>query len=218
MDSNLTIIQGSIKDLTPVKQVLAPAKLQPASIVISGVGAIPAVKASILNPITMEDPKVCEEGLTTVLAALRSLRRENAITETQRPLLVAISSTGLSKTRDVPLAYYGLYHVLLKVPHEDKKAMESVIAKATMEIGDDSPISGFVITRATLLLNGEGKGLNKVKAGWDTHPEAINAKEDKGAKPAIGYSIRRADVGAWIFEQVVKGNEYWVNKCVSLTS
>lgn len=96
--------------------------------------------------------------------------------------------------------------------------MESVIAKATTETGDDAPISGFVIPRPTLLVNGEAKGLDKVKAGWDTHPEAVNAKGVKGAKPAIGYSIRRADVGTWIFEQVVKGKGDWVNKCVSLTS
>jgi hypothetical protein len=118
--------------------------------------------------------------------------------------------------RDVPLAYYWLYHVLLKVPHADKRAMESVVAKATTETGDDSPISGFVIPRATLLQNGESKGLNKVRAGWVPHPDAINA-ESKGVKPAIGYSIRRADVGAWIFEQVIKGKGDWVNKCVSLT-
>ena len=166
----------------------------------------------------MEDPKVCQEGLTTILSALRSLRRENVITEAQRPLLVAISSTGLSSTRDVPLAYYGLYHVVLKVPHEDKKAMESVIAKATTETGDDAPISGFVIPRPTLLFNGEGKGVSKVRAGWEVHPEAVNAKEAKGSKPAIGYSIRRADVGAWIFEEVVRGKGDWVNKCVSLTT
>lgn len=96
--------------------------------------------------------------------------------------------------------------------------MESVVAKATTESGDDSPISGFVITRPTLLTDGDAKGLNKVKVGWETHPEAVNAKEDKKSKPAIGYSIRRADVGTWIFEEVVKGKGDWVNKCVSMTS
>jgi hypothetical protein len=196
--------------------VLAPGKFPPASFIISGVGAKPAANASILNPIAMEDPKVCEEGVDTILAALRSLRREKVITEAQRPVLVAISSTGLSKTRDVPLAYYWLYHVLLKEPHKDKKAMESVVAKATTETGDDAPISGFVIPRATILMNGESKGLKKVRAGWEPHPDAVNA-EAKGVKPAIGYSIRRPDVGAWIFEQVVKGKGDWVNKCVSLT-
>lgn len=37
-------------------------------------------------------------------------------------------------------------------------------------------------------------------------------------KPEIGYSITRADVAAWIYEEHVKGDETkWEGKMVSIT-
>ena len=92
------------------------------------------------------------------------------------------------------------------------------MARASTETGPEAPISGFVIARATLLMDGEARGLEKVRVGWETHPDAVNAKEAGAPGPAIGYTIRRADVGLWIFEEVVKNGENWKNKCVTLTS
>jgi hypothetical protein len=215
LDDQLTIIQGSIKDLAPVKETLAPSGT-PASIIVSGVGAAPKLSFS-LHPIAMDDPHVVEEGITIVLEALRELRREGTISEAQKPLLCTISTTGLSKTRDVPYVYLPLYHLVLAVAHKDKKLAEGLVASATVEVGDDAPLSGFVITRPTLLTSGALRGLDKVRTGWEKHPDALSVVSEEATAPAIGYTISRADIGNWIFQEVIKGDGKWSGKCVSLT-
>jgi hypothetical protein len=169
-------------------------------------------------PVTLTDPTICADGMGTILSALRDLRTSGTISESTRPRIAAISTTGTdTKTRDVPLAYYGLYHWLLAVPHKDKRIMESLLAQCTTESESENPIASFTVVRPTLLMDGEPMGTDKVKSGWVPHPEAVNRTE-KGGKPAIGYTIRRADVGAWIFENCVdrqgKGLE---NRCATLT-
>jgi hypothetical protein len=228
IDANLSIIQGSVKDIIPVKQTLAPTSIaassttgvttrQPAQIVLAGVGGKPFFQCSLTTPVSLDDPTVCQEGMTTILRALRELRREAVIAETQRPLLIAISTTGVSQKRDVPIALTGVYHWMLRVPHEDKMVMERELARASTETGPDAPIVGFVIVRPTLLLDGDMLGMDKIRVGWEIHPEAVNANEMGAPGPAMGYSIRRADVGLWIFEGVVRNGGNWMNKCVTLT-
>ena len=109
-----------------------------------------------------------------------------------KPLLIAISTTGLTAKRDVPLAMMPLYHWMLATPHEDKKIMEKLIeeAKAEGSIGD------FVIVRASLLTNGKREGLAKTRVGWE-------GGEADGKGPAVGYTISREDVGGFIFDEVV---------------
>jgi hypothetical protein len=214
LDKQLTIVQGSVKDLARVTETLAPLNV-PASIIISGIGSTPKLTFSF-NPITMDDPHLCEEGMTIILAALRELRRENVITAENKPLLCTISTTGLSKNRDVPYLMMPLYHVVLATAHKDKKIVEALVATASMETGHDAPISGFVIPRPTLLADGPALGLANVRAGWEKHPDALAAVAEEGTAPALGYFIRRADVGLWIFEEVIKGGKKWAGKCVSL--
>jgi len=214
IDSQLTIVKGSIKDLAPVKETLVPSG-KPASIVISGVGSFPKFQFSY--PLfTMDDPHLCEEGLQIILAALRELSRENIISEAQKPLVCVISTTGLSDKRDVPYLSIPLYHILLKTAHKDKEQMERVVASASTETGSDAPTSGFVIVRPTLLVDGPAKGIESVKSGWEKHPSAPNAVAEEETEPAIGYTIRRADVGTWVFKSVVKDGRQWAGKCVSL--
>jgi hypothetical protein len=96
--------------------------------------------------------------------------------------------------------------------------MESELVRASTETGPDAPIAGFVIVRPTLLFDGDMLGMDKIRAGWETHPEAVNANETSAPGPAIGYMIPRADVGLWIFEEVMRNGGDWANKCVTLTS
>jgi hypothetical protein len=221
ISSNLTIIHGNARDIAPVKETLAPSG-KPVSLVISGIGATEAhLQWSLREPFALTDATICADAMTTILSALSELRKEGifAGAEGKGPLVVAISTTGTdTKTRDVPFAYYGLYHWLLAVPHKDKRRMESALARATTQSAADSPIGGFVIVRPTLLMDGEPRGQKRVKEGSIPHPEAVNRDEKRG-KPAIGYTIRRADVGTWIFEECVRklGDECW-NRCVTLTS
>jgi hypothetical protein len=107
-----------------------------------------------------------------------------------------------------------LYRLLLAEPHRDKRAMEVAVVEAALAA--DSPLAGFVVVRPSFLLDGKGKGVDKVRVGWERH--AADERE-AGPGPAVGYTISRADVGGWIFEELVKANAAeWDGRCVSLTT
>jgi hypothetical protein len=205
-----------VRDIALVKETLAPSNI-PAGIIVSGIGAVPKISFS-LKPITIDDVHICEAAVTTILAALRQLRKENIIAADKKPLLCTITSTGISKKRDVPAAMAPLYYGLLAIPHKDKKITEQLVAKASMETGNDAPISGFVIPRPTLLSDGPAKGLANTRMGWEKHPDALAATDGEGTKPAMGYQVTRADVGLFIFENVIKGGRKWVGRCVTLSN
>ncbi len=127
--------------------------------------------------------------------------------------MVVISTTGISDHgRDIPLAMIPLYHWLLPVPHKDKKEMEKLLA---LEIasGGSSSLRGYVAVRPSLLTDGPAIGVNKVRAAFEA--------DGKVAASAIGYTIARSDVGAWIFEELVEDRRgaqgSWFNKLVSIT-
>jgi hypothetical protein len=219
LDAQLTIIQGGARDLELVKETLAPEGKQPASLVISGIGSYP--KLELRPPFVVQtDQTLCEDSITILLEALRQLRREGKISEEQKPLVYVGSTTGLSSKRDVPYLYFPLYHFVLASAHKDKKVMERVLAEASTETGPDAPILSFVIGRPTLLMDGPATGQEYIRTGWEKHPSAPNALSEQETSPAIGYTIRRSDVGAWIFEEVIKGgsrDNIWAGKCVSMT-
>ena len=179
-----------------------------------------------------------------------SLRRAPAAVFT-RPLVAAISTTGLPLTgegkRDVPLPLLPLYRWLLAIPHQDKLAMEKSLlgAAATGKggIGREEEEEGkrpvdTVVVRPTLLVDGERSGKGKVRVGWEhagvstgddndddgatdgrAGKSAVRAKVAPG--PAVGYSVRRADVGEWLFEEVVMGREHgrdWAGRVVTLSN
>ena len=77
---------------------------------------------------------------------------------------------------------------------------------------EDSVIRETVIIRPSLLVAGAAKGLDRIRVGWEL---------EDGVRPAIGYTIRRADVGAWIFQECVRaehGIGRWEGKKITLTS
>lgn len=219
LDAQLHIIQGSAKDIEVVKETLAPAGKQPASIIISGLGAYPEM--SLKPPFIINtDPTLCGDSMIILMNTLRQLRREGKISEAQKPLVYVGSTTGLSAKRDVPYALAPLYHVILASAHKDKAVMETVLAEASTETGPEAPITSFVIGRPTLLMDGPPKGMELVKTGWEKHPAAPHATGERGTAAAIGYTVRRSDIGAWIFKEVIKGGNPgnpWAGKCVSMT-
>lgn len=142
----------------------------------------------------MEDPTVCENAIKAVLATIRSLPYSPA------PFLAAISTTGISTTRDVPYLLLPIYHGMLKVPHKDKRAMEAHI------VGAGPLLGGFTIVRPTLLTDGEEKGADRIKVGDES-------------KPAMGFTVSRKDVGAWFYRELVAGDAgRWAGEKVTLTS
>jgi hypothetical protein len=209
LDTHLTIVPGSATDVSAVKALLAHGP----STIISGVGGAPKLKANPLRPFSLDQPTICADAVAAIVAALRELSAAGE--PSTKPHLVVISSTGIGATQDVPLAMRPLYRWALAVPHADKRAMEDAVVGAALAA--DSPLAGFVVVRPAFLLDGKGKGLDAVRAGWERH--ASDEAREVGPGPAVGYTIARADVGAWIFEELVKGNvEEWDGRCVSLTS
>ncbi|KAI4763253.1 hypothetical protein E4T52_04666 [Aureobasidium sp. EXF-3400] len=192
--ANLEIIQGNAKDIESVKTLLQT----PTGIVdtiVFGVGAAPKLRLHIM-PVTLDDIEVCRTAMATLLSALDELK---AVT---KPRLLVISTTGITKgPRDVPLLYVPLYHWFLHIPHVDKRVMEELKPAAERIVGE------FAIVRPTLLMDGDGVGVAKVRYGLESNP-------------ALGWTIDRKDVGNWLFEKGVKPADLgeFKDQAISLTA
>lgn len=208
---NLTIVSGTATDLQPVKDTLQMGR--PASgmvdLIVSGIGG----KLIMSNPLspTLDNPTICQDVARNILTAIRELRDE-AVTQSAKkaPFLIALSTTGISHVkRDLPIAMMPMYHWMLKVPHDDKAAMEQLIVDEAQRDDAERALAGYVIVRPSLLTDGDaGKGsdLKKVRVGVED-------------APAVGYTISREDVGQWVFEYLVKkGRECeYAGKAVTIT-
>lgn len=152
-----------------------------------------------LGPVT-----ICAEATTSILGALADLK------PTQKPLIVVISTTGITAgPRDVPLLQVPFYKLALPRAHQDKTNMEQILANSLAEGAsgrEESWIRGFVAVRPSLLTNGPAKGEPKLRVGTMS-------------KPAVGYTVSREDVGKWIFNELLanEGRDRWVGEKVSLT-
>ncbi|KAK5090051.1 hypothetical protein LTS08_007388 [Lithohypha guttulata] len=218
IDKKLTIVQGNALDVEDVKRALL------ANIVAgkddrlpfmlkSGLGGAPALQFDIYHPlhiITLNNPILCESAAKTLVCALSELYAEQPGLAQNKPAVTFVSTTGVSRgAEDVPLAMRFLYHQLLAVPHADKRKMEDTFRDNMLE---DAPVFKSVTGIRPTLLSGagiiaEGKGLETVRAGTE-------------CKPETGYTISRADVGSWVFENVIRtqGKGRWIGEMVSLTS
>ncbi|MCJ1357812.1 MAG: hypothetical protein MMC33_007808 [Icmadophila ericetorum] len=195
LTSNLTIHTGDVKDPVAVRAALL-VNSSPADIIISGVGFF--VGTSDI------DIHLCESAARTVVSAVQ----ESKYLEDKKPLMVVISTTGISAgPRDVPILFLPLYKVLIRTPHADKKAMEDVVVEAATQ----AAIGGYVIVRPSLFKMWGDEGRSE-KGG--NKPVRVGREK----KPAVGYLIGREDVANWVFEEcVVKGGEGWRGERVSLT-
>lgn len=191
---NLTIIQGNAHDVEAVSSCLKTrngTKLVDG--IVSTIGGKPTLSWQMID-----DPNVCEKGMATLLEALATLRRQGVA---GKPFVVVCSTTGISRfARDVPLAMVSLYHVMLKVPHKDKKAMEDALVASGEE---------FTIVRASLLMGGETEV--SIRVGIEDVETGVESK-------AIGYTISREDAGRWFAENVVMSRDRkYVNKIATIT-
>jgi len=231
MDRYLTVICGDIRNMEAVKKTFQVGDGRVVDKIVSGIGksnkmsiaqsrdfhadicpcgnpgGSPKMKWSLSQPVTLNDPRICQDGGASVLAALHQLQAGN------KPLFINVSTTGLKTHEgqpcDVPIAFAPFYHWFLSVPHEDKKALEANLAAHMQQREGDRVLAAYVNVRPSLLQDGKGKGWEKVREG------------DEG-KPAVGYFIHRADVGQWMFEKLVKaGVEVkgeWRNAAVTITT
>ncbi|EKG14105.1 hypothetical protein MPH_08720 [Macrophomina phaseolina MS6] len=213
--NQLTIVPGSSSDTAAIRTLLVANGPQKAlaTVIVSGIGSYPKMNGfNLKTPLTLEDPHITETAMRNVADALKGLLAEGYRVPGNaagKPLIIAISTTGVTRgQRDVPLLYLPLYHWALAVMHKDKRAMEDVVIAAKQE----GVSREFVIVRPSLLTDGAKKGPDAVRVGWE------NA-DGKGNQtgPAIGYTICREDVAAWIWEEAVLKEDAWKGKCVSLT-
>lgn len=201
--NGLRIIQGDIRDQRAVEDALH-VNGEVVNIVVSSVGSVPTMRWSLMSPIDTIDPTLCGDAATVLVAALRNLK------PVSKPLLIVVSTTGLTtgnQPRDVPLVYVPLYHWLLHVPHLDKAHMEATIRRAAAGSPETRSISSFVAVRPTLLMDGPSRSIDRLRAGTD---------ED----PALGYTIRRSEVGKWMYENMIakEPKQEYRGKGVSLTA
>ncbi|GKT52657.1 uncharacterized protein ColSpa_12838 [Colletotrichum spaethianum] len=193
---NLVVKQGNAHNAADVAACLVspadPARL------------VDAVSSSIGSPLhvarmTVEDPDVCKNGAAALLSALATLRARGV---EGQPRLVVVSTTGISAhARDVPLLQVPMYHILLRAPHADKKAMEQRVAAS----GED-----YTFVRPAFLSDGAVPE-RAIRVGVEDPENGVESS-------AVGYGISREDVGRWIFENVLRdGGREYARKAVSIT-
>ncbi|KAI1074388.1 NAD(P)-binding protein [Whalleya microplaca] len=191
---NLKVVQGNAHDSAAVSSCLKTSEGRFVDEIIFTIGG-----RFIMSKMTLDDPNVCEKGISTILEAITDLRRQGV---PGRPYIVACSTTGVSRfARDVPLAIVPLYRVLLRVPGADKRAMEDKLTASTED---------FTIVRASGLVDGETDKM--IHVGIEDPKTGIESK-------AIGYSISREDTGRWIAQNLVRERHTrYLNKTVSITN
>lgn len=214
--ANLTTIQGNALSLSDVKAALLAHPSTLPTTVVTGLGGSPKLQFTLSNPLNitaLDDPHVCATAARTLVAALREIYAAQPALRTQKPSVVFVSTTGISRgAEDVPFAMRFLYHQMLAVPHVDKREMEDVLRAEGADSNGEGVFRAVSGVRPTLLAGAvdvsTGLGWEKLRAGTET-------------APALGYTIRRADVGEWIFVNLVRngeGKKQWEGEMVSLTS
>ncbi|OAL32194.1 hypothetical protein AYO20_07962 [Fonsecaea nubica] len=226
--ANLTIVQGDALDVAAVRRTLlaAASPSSPSghlpSVVVTGLGGSPKLHFDWRHPFQiaqLDNPTICATAARTLLAAVHQISAEKgnatttAIDAASKPLLTFISTTGISRgPEDVPSPIRFLYHQMLALPHADKRNMEDLFRADAASA--DPAFRALVGVRPTLLAGctdyRDGAGLDKIRSGTE-------------AEPALGYIIKRVDVGRWVYENVVdealRGNKgRWEGEMVSLTS
>lgn len=216
LSSQLLIISGNAVDKAAVKSTLTAGGLGTLpSIIVTGLGGAPNMGGwSVRHPLRLFDldqPTICADAARTLVDALTEIYSEQPTVATHKPSLTFVSTTGISRgPEDVPFGMRMLYHIALEIPHADKKNMENVY-RDNVEQQQGAVFKVVTGMRPTLLSGGvsvdQAKGLAKVRAGTED-------------KPATGFRIGRADVGHWMFQNLVHDAEArrkWEGQMVSLT-
>lgn len=190
---HLHITKGDSLDLESVKGPLT-LNGRPVDIIFSGIGTSPS----------QQEITLCEDSAKNIIAALKELQLP------KKPLLVALSTTGIyqdsNTPRDVPYLMKPLYSMMLHQVHADKTRMEKTIEDH--HSGEGSVISGFVMPKPSMLLDGEAKSVHDPK----------KIKVGQVDSPAVGYVISRNDVGYWMFENLIQGDgSKWAGTKPTLT-
>jgi hypothetical protein len=152
IDANLTVVPGNATNKEDVKTALS----HNAAIIIDGLGGSAKFQMSLFQPFTIDQPSICADGMHMIIAALKDLQADGVLTT--KPLIVTVSTTGISKTRDVPYLLVPLYHWVLAVPHIDKSEMEKAMAMASVASGGFYHRSSIASDRWSIARSRQGPG------------------------------------------------------------
>ncbi|KAI1763051.1 NAD(P)-binding protein [Hypoxylon sp. FL1150] len=196
---NLHVVEGNAHDPSAVSRCLAaPGRSERlVDAVLSSIGG-----AFIFSKMTLDDPNVCRRGAATLIEAIAAVRQQTG-SVAWKPRIIMLSTTGMARAgRDYPLALTPVYRWVLKVPHEDKLAMETAVAEGAVA-GQGYT---YTIVRPSLLVD-EAQPKREVRVGID---------DDF----VIGYTISRDDTGRWIYGNLLQdGDEIgkYENRIVTIT-
>ncbi|KAI1850975.1 hypothetical protein JX266_003640 [Neoarthrinium moseri] len=190
---NLKVVQGNAHDVAALSQCLLASPGRLVDTVVTTIGAK-------LSGMTIDDPQVCQKGMSALVEALAQLRRDGA---TGKPHIIACSTTGMSRFgRDIPIAMMPMYHFMLKVPHKDKIIMEDRLVAS----GEN-----YTIVRPSFMVGPEGFKMKPIRVGIED-PKTGRETE------AIGYAISKEDAGRWVAQNLVLDRPaQYNNKIVSIT-
>lgn len=215
IDSKITINEGNALDVAAVKRTLLSfdsGRLP--TYIVTGLGGSPKFNVDMCHPLhiaTLDNVEICETAAKTLVTALEEIFSEQPALKANKPLLIFLSTTGVTRgPEDVPFGMRFFYHQVLAIPHVDKRKMENIYRG---EIEKKDPVFRNVVGIRPTLLSGtvsytDANGLEGVRSGYEN-------------KPATGFSIKRADVGHWIFKNIISEttrNPGVEGQMVSLTS
>ncbi|EPS35181.1 hypothetical protein H072_11436 [Dactylellina haptotyla CBS 200.50] len=214
--TSLRIVEGDATNPQSVRDVLVdPTTNAVVDSLVYGLGYRPTTN----NPLTWKftTPTLCEDTTRLIMQTLEDLR------PAVPPFATFISTTGTDHSGDVPTLMTPFYHYSLKVPHADKAKMEEVVYAAR----DKGAIRDWLIVRPSLLTDGEathgqtkigfeGSDKKELKSELNLSEGGCGWRSVNGL--AVGYTICRKDVGAFVFEEgVFNGGEKFKGKKVRLT-
>ncbi|RMZ79533.1 hypothetical protein DV737_g3372, partial [Chaetothyriales sp. CBS 132003] len=191
--SRLTIVQGNATQVEDIKKTLVDCSGKLVDTIVSGLGGSPILHFDWCHPLqiaSLDNPAVCETAAATLINALTALYHDQPALKATKPALVFVSTTGISRgPEDVPFWIRFLYHQVLTIPHVDKRKMEDRFR------GDNHVFRAVTAIRPTLLAGtvnvDDALGLDRVRAGTES-------------RPALGYNIKRADVGHWMYANTIR--------------
>ncbi|CDR87459.1 uncharacterized protein SPSC_00554 [Sporisorium scitamineum] len=212
LSSKLRIVKGDALRLKDVSNAFTEAQQFGGNVdaVLYAIGGSLVFSSNPFARPTLSPESICDRSIRNVTDALI------ALDQPEQPRLVVISSNGLGKHGHSLLPYLmrPLYSFLLRAPHVDKERMEVYLqTMAGMQDIDFNPvpdahvekqpkIKKLAIVRPALLANGTASKKFRVD------------QELRG-----GYTIRRSDVGFFIYRNLLGGPEdkgQYVGKSVML--
>lgn len=224
------IVQGDALVLKDVEKAWETAKSHRATGVVDSilftVGGFPSF--SLTKGIVMDPPNLVTQCLLNVLCTVPT----STLAQPEGPRIIAISSTGLTKTshKSLPLAWKPLYGYLLAEPHKDKVGAERAVAhcagwswnsKEDGEPGDaimggsdwasreglpqPGTLKNVLIIRPALLTDGKCCADQKGRKAYRVSTEELGS-----------YTVSRRDVAHFVAEAITSRWDEFKGKCVNI--